>query len=284
MAKKVTKKKVTKKPAKKIEVEKINEHHADLLTGLEGHDKKHKERESQLDENIEKEKSFTEEHVNITKHFYVAVAILLIILGGIFLIPKFFDKDPVTLDILHQENLERGYDTELSYVFNGYSFIYLDGLWYTQIQDKSRDVMFDVPLHYGPKDVIDIPFSGDFEPFFLKAVNNTISNYTFQTYLTFNPESDQLQYVGLATGELTQNMVIVYNLAFIPACTSNETDVCASVPTITCDSTDDPVVFIAENETTEVRVEDNCIIIQGDGEDIVKAVDRFLLAIHGILI
>ena len=68
----------------------------------------------------------------------------------------------------------------------------------------------------------------------------------------------------------------------VPACDKNETDACASVPLITCENTNDLVLYVLQDDEPSVTLDDNCIIIKGNELDLVKAVDRLLFAFYEI--
>lgn len=218
-----------------------------------------------------------------TKAFFITLGVLIIILIAIFLIPRFFSSNVKTLDDLHEETLAENTDSETAYTYNGYSFVSYDGLWYTQIQNAFSGELYDIPLHYGPRDLTDIVITGDFNPFFISLGGNNISNYTLQTYLTFNPTDENMGYVALATGELTQNVATTFGIAFIPACT-DDGEGCENVPTVTCDSTDAPVIFMKSGDPTVVYADGNCITLQGTGTELVRAADRFILKLYNVMI
>lgn len=219
-----------------------------------------------------------------SKTFFIALGVFGLLLVAIFLIPRFFgDEGPKTLSELHQETLEENMNTETQYAYNGYSFVYYDGLWYTQIYNQFTGELYDVPLHFGPKNVTDIVITGDLNNYFASLAGNNISNYTYQTYLTFNPNDPQLGYVALATGELTQNLARTFGIAFIPACTEPGPG-CENVPIITCENATVPVVYLTSGDPTLIYATDYCITLQGNGMEIVRAVDRFLLKLYNIMI
>ncbi len=218
-----------------------------------------------------------------TNAFFITLGVLLLILVAIFLIPRFFNSEAKTLDDLHEETLTENKDTETAYPYNGYSFVYYDGLWYTQIQNAFSGGLYDIPLHYGPRDLTDIVVTGDFDPFFISLGGNNISNYTLQTYLTFDPADENMGYVALATGELTQNIASTFGIAFIPACIE-EDEGCETVPIVTCNSTDAPVIFLTSGEPTVVYADGNCITLQGTGTELVRAADRFILKLYNVMI
>ena len=218
-----------------------------------------------------------------TSAFFIGLGIFILVLLAIFLIPRFFDQDPQTLTELHQETLEEDLDEEDRYTYNGYSFVYYDGLWYTQIYNSLSQDLYDVPLHYGPKNLTDIIITGDVAPFFNAVQTSTISNTSFRYYLTFNPTDENLGYVALASGELSQNLVTTFNIAPVSACTLEDAQ-CASVPLVTCDSTTEPVIYIKSGTPTLIYANGNCITIQGEEAELVRAVDRFLYKLYNIMI
>jgi len=222
------------------------------------------------------------EQVDSTKTFFIALAVLVLLLLGIFLIPRFFDQGVQTLGELHTENLNNG-DSDTAYVYNGYSFVHYDGLWYTQILDQFSQEVYDVPLHYGPRDLTDVIVYGDLNQFFAEVSQGDINGSFGRYYLTFDPDNENMSYVALAAGELSQNLVTTFNMAPVSACTS-EGEGCNAVPIVTCDNTDDPVIYLAVKEPTVVYANGNCITIQGTQEQLVRAVDRFLLKLYNVMI
>lgn len=218
-----------------------------------------------------------------TSAFFIGLGLFIVVLLAIFLIPRFFDQGPETLTELHQETLEEDIDEEDRYTYNGYSFVYYDGLWYTQIYNSISEDLYDVPLHYGPKNLTDIVITGDVTPFFNAVLRGNISNTSLRYYLTFDPTDEALGYVALASGELSQNLVTTFNIAPVSACTIEDSQ-CTSVPLVTCDSTAEPVIYITSGTPTLIYANGNCITIQGEDADLVRAVDRFLYKLYNIMI
>ena len=218
-----------------------------------------------------------------TKQFYLLIGVVLLIIIGIILIPKFFTEEVKTINDLHMDNLEGKLNDDVGYVYNGASFIFVDGLWYSQVRNIFNGNFYNVPMHYGPRELEDVSVEGDLSSFLELAANNTISDNPFQVYLTFDPRIEELQYIALADGELTQNLVKTFNLGFLPACTTDEVSACVGIDIITCNNTENPVIFFDNAEPTLVKVEDNCLIIQGDGMEVVRAADRLLLQLYNIM-
>ncbi len=218
-----------------------------------------------------------------SKAFFIGIGIFILVLAAILLIPHFFNQDVKTLSDIHRETITEGIDTDVRYVYNGYSFVFYDNLWYTQIANQFTGDLYNIPLHFGPKNLTDIVITGDLDTFFTGLVGNNISNYTIQTYLTFDPTDEQMGYVALATGEITQNLAQTFGIAFIPACTQEGVG-CESVPIVTCDSTDAPVLFLKSGSPTMVYANNNCLTLQGEGPELVRATDRLILKLYNVMI
>ncbi|MFA6888808.1 MAG: hypothetical protein WC254_04915 [Candidatus Woesearchaeota archaeon] len=218
-----------------------------------------------------------------SKTFFIGLGMFVVILVAIFLVPRFFNQQPQTLTEIHQETITEGMDTETRYVYNGYSFVFYDNLWYTQISNAITGDLYNIPLHFGPKNLTDIVITGDLDSFFNSLSTTNISNNSYRYYLTFDPQDSELGYVALASGELTQNLVKTFNIAPVSACIQTGTG-CETVPIITCNSTDAPVMFLKSGSPTLVYAKDNCITIQGDGPELVRATDRLILKLYNVMI
>lgn len=216
-----------------------------------------------------------------TMQFYIVIAIIIIILAGIIFLPKLFEKEEKTIDELHRENLEGKLDN--GYIYNNASFVEVDGLWYSKVMNVFTGVLYNVPMHFGPRDLENVSVEGNLTAFMELVANTTLTDKPYQTYLTFDPTEEHLQYIGLANGELTQNLVKTFNIGFVAACTTDEVEGCGEVPVITCENTEEPVIFFNDDSPTEVRIEDNCLIIQGEDMEIVRAADRLLLKLYNIM-
>jgi hypothetical protein len=205
----------------------------------------------------------------------ILVAVIALILAVIIGFNLFKKETPKTIDELHSLNLEGKLKEEEGYVYDGYSFVFANGLWYTQVQNIAGTSLFDIPLHYGPKSVEDIPTEG--------GLNITLFDSEKGVYITFDPLGQNLNYVALAVGEFDQNIIKAFNKMPVAACDKNETKACEARPIITCDNTNKPVLYLQQEPETKVIFENNCMIVQGQGPEIVRAVDRLLLKLYGIM-
>ena len=159
------------------------------------------------------------------------------------------------------------------YTYNHFDFYYHDGMWYTQIQLGNQP--WNVPLRFGPREVEYIPIVGD--PNILLTVKGV--------YITFDPDSANLNYTALAVSELSLNLAQALDITPIGACTKNITEACHNRPIISCETDKKHAIIYLTEESNFPIVEqkDNCLILKGKGFDLVKAVDRLLLYWYKIM-
>ena|SRR3989344_5347666 len=205
---------------------------------------------------------------------FAVVAVLAAIIV-LFLFFKNANERASTIEELHALNLKGKLDVEHGYVYNQYSFVKLDDLWYTQVQNTGGTEIYSIPLHYGPKELGDVPAAG--------RLNDSVFNDETNYFITFDPLSANLQYTALAVGEFDQNILKTLGKIPVAACAQNETASCQTRPIITCDNTAMPVVYFKQKSPTQVIYDGNCIVVQGEGLEIVRATDRLLLGFYQIM-
>ena len=163
---------------------------------------------------------------------------------------------------------------ETSYTYNGFSFAKYGDMWFTQIQPPGQNKLYTIELRYSPRELEDIPIIGNPELFM--NINTT--------YVSFNPEDDELKYVGLATADLQMNLIKVLGITPIAACSKNENNECPEdTPVKNCENTYAPVILLQQDPVAFVEQKDNCLIIQGNNFDLVKAADKLILYWYGIM-
>lgn len=234
--------------------------------------------ESGSDQSVAFQKATTEEEVKaaVPKKFIIMVAAIAVIFIAIiaFVPVKNYFFPPtgqvISINDLFQMNLQGDLPEDQGYIYNGYSFVLYDGLWYTQIQQDNK--LFQVPLHFGPKDLEDIPITGELHESF----------HYGDIYITFDPliTSD---YVSTSIGELTQNLAVIIQRKPVGACTRNETDACHDRPIINCTNTKSPVVYFDYNDGPALELKGNCLVLKGQEYDILKATDRAILQWYKIM-
>jgi hypothetical protein len=214
------------------------------------------------------------------KKQFKVIGLTMLFFIGVFLLVFWFrfgrttttDFEKAYTDVLN------GKESDTGFLYNGYVFVKISDLWYTKLQkDKT---LYKVPFHYNPKEVEDIPILGDSFSF----GNNVVNNYSGDLYITFDPTEKELKYIGLANGELSFNIVQTLGLNPKAGCTKNETDGCNGAPIINCGMADLPVILLISSNISRVVVPDqNCMVIQGNEKDLVRAVDKLLYKWYKIM-
>jgi len=206
-----------------------------------------------------------------TRSVLIMIAVLLglfaLALGGFKLYNHFNTAAVVVVDDLHQQNLEGKLDSDQGYVYNGYSFVKADGLWWTEVESKDR--VIKIPLHYGPKDVEKISVKGKLSPNFNKGD---------KVYISIDPTVSYDKYYTLGLMELNTNILQGAQRQIEAVC-SQENPICENRTIVNCDNQDiitQPVIQLVRSEQTGVQLSGSCIKISGKDEDLVKAVDKVL--------
>jgi len=203
----------------------------------------------------------------------VVIALLLISIISYSILNK---PEPKTLEDLHVLNLKGKLKPEQGYVYKGiYSFINFENLWYTQLKSPKGTKVYSMALRYSPRDLKDIVIEG--------ALNTEFFNNQSEFFVTFNPIGTDFSYVGLAVADFDTHMIKVFEKKPIAACDRNETEVCKTRPIVTCDDTDKLVLYIKESERFRTYYNNNCIVVEGNGFDLVKGVDRVLYNLYNIM-
>ena len=193
-----------------------------------------------------------------TKGLMIAVLTIAVALLLLFTLPRLLDPEP---------------EVEESYTFNYFEFYKTDGVWYSQA--KVNDKLVRISLRNGPKDLVTIPVEGDIRSFG--------KNSFF--YIAFDPSEEvHNKYVTMANAELSTNLVSHFNKRLLPACTVEHPD-CESTNTtvLTCESTQLPMIYLDQGGMPGINIEGNCATISGTDDDLVRAADRFMYAMYGIM-
>jgi hypothetical protein len=180
------------------------------------------------------------------------------------------------------------------YYFNNFHFQKIGPLWYTQI--SKGNTTYDLPMHFGPKELTGFKldnvtvkmikaFFNEFVPMFReKDTGFGLS------YVTFDP-GDNMSNVILSTTELTIKLRQTYGIRLVSSCIDNSTGTgCEGRAMISCNNTEFPVIFLNEagngfdkGTGDGIYVKDNCLVIEGKGEDLLKMTDRTLYTLFWIM-
>jgi hypothetical protein len=162
------------------------------------------------------------------------------------------------------------------YTYNGFEFINNNGVWFSKAMEGNS--LLQTSLRHGPLELENIPVNGDITKF----------KQTYQfVYITFDPRVENHDsYVTMSNAEISPNLVVHFGKDITVACSVDD-PVCteSNIPVIDCSGVDDDkgVILINRVNDTKVVIENNCVTISGMGEDLVKASDRFLYGMYGIM-
>ena len=210
------------------------------------------------------------------KALIISVAIIILLLASIVSVGLFNKTRPRTLEDLHVLNLQGKLKPSQGYVYKGvYSFITLDNLWFTQLTSPKGTKIYSLALRYSPKDLKDIAIEG--------RLDHEFFNNQSEFYVTFNPKGKGFSYVGLAAADFDTHMSRVFEKRPISACDRNETESCETRPIVNCDDADKLVLYLKEADRFRTYYNNNCIVIEGSGFDLVRGVDRILYNLYNIM-
>jgi len=153
-------------------------------------------------------------------------------------------------------------------VINGRTFKYQRELrvWRTELQKGNE--LLNMSFRYNPNEVRNIPSDGDLSKTFdLKNI-----------YITFDPNKDSMEHLVIVGNELSMHLAASFKRNPKPACTGEHPD-CPEI--ITCENRDKAVIFLDNNPGPQITLDNNCLIITGQGEDIIKAAEKMIFLWYG---
>lgn len=263
---------------KELRLKQLEESYEKGIITTEEYERQRKEIEEMPEEKIEKDLAEEPKDVGLKsdKMLIVGVILVVVIFAVIFAARYFVQEKPTTIDELHQLNLKGKLKEEQGYLYDAYSFIKFDGLWYMQLMSPGKSRLYNLQFRFGPKELESININGQ--------LNTELFDNTTEYYVTFNPTGNDFSSVALAVGDFNQHMTRVFFKQPIAACDRNETSACIGRPIITCNNTDMVVLYVKENnETEKVDYDSNCIIVEGKGFGLVKAINRVLYDFYTII-
>ena len=112
----------------------------------------------QLEQEPEEEKKKTS-----AKPFIIAASIIIIIFIGIFSLKFIINPtaEVITIDQLHLMNINGELDPSQGYIYNGFSFVKSENMWFTRVSSEFAE--FEIPLHFSPNELEDVKVSGSQE-------------------------------------------------------------------------------------------------------------------------
>src|SRR3989338_6900609 len=240
-----------------------------------------KEKESEIKDQAKAEENAAPEPQEPIKKsserpLIIGIAIIIILFIGVVSYSFFQKEEPKTLEELHVLNFQGKLKPEQGYVYQGaYSFVHFDNVWYTQLQSPKGTRIYSMALRYSPKEVEDIVIEGLLDKQFFDSQS--------EFYVTFNPTGTEFSMIALAVADFDTHMTKVFEKIPVDACDRNETEICQSRPIVTCADTDKLVLYIRESGRFRTYYNNNCIVVEGNGFDLVRGVDRILYNLYGIM-
>ena len=229
--------------------------------------------------NDTQKEEFEDPGINTDKSSIVLLVCLIIgffalVIGGFAAYNHFTGQTVVDVDQLHQDNLDGKLDEEEGYVYNGYSFVKVDGLWWTEM-DKFGTLL-KVPLHFGPKELEDIDITG--------LLKGELFNREENLYIAIDPEVAD-KYYTLAVSELSFNTAKGMERMPVGSCIK-ENAICENRTIVNCENNPDKlaVIELAVAPENKIEIIDGvCIKISGSEYGLAKGVNRLLYQWYGIM-
>lgn len=246
----------------------------------EEYEKKKKEIEDMPEEKAEIKEENNEKPKDVKlrsdKALIISIVAIVLLFAVVFGLRYFNQEQPKTIEDLHELNLKGKLKPEQGYLYKDvYSFVKFDDLWYTQFKSPQGSRLYNIQFRYGPREVEDINIYGN--------LNTKVLNNATEYYATFDPTGNDFSHVAVAVGDFNTHMTNIFFKKPIAACDRNETAACKDRPIITCENTDNVVLYIKEANNTQVYYDDNCIVIEGSGFELVRGVDRVLYDFYKIM-
>ena len=210
------------------------------------------------------------------KALIISIAVIVLLFVFVIAFSILNKQQPKPLEDLHVLNLKGKLKPEQGYVYKGvYSFVKFDDFWYTDLNSPNGANKYSMNFRYSPNDLKDIAIEGSLDSDFFNSKN--------EFYPTFNPTGNELTHVQLAIADFDTHLAKVFEKNPIGSCDRNETEICKTRPIVTCEDKDKIVLYIKEAERFRVYYNDNCIVVEGSGFDLVKGVDRILYNLYNIM-
>ncbi len=186
----------------------------------------------------------------------------------------------VALTVVAYKYINKPRDNAPDLTYNYYEFRKIDNMWHTEWQRDGQ--VYDVSLRYSPLDVEKVPVSTG-------GLNTTFLRQPY--YMTFDADSNStnssdntdFKYLALAFSELGLNWARGMGYQIMSACTRNVSDACIDRPIVDCDDDDKAVFYVRIAREPRVTLDGNCLIIEGNEVELIKAVDRVLYHFYGIM-
>src|SRR3989338_9489350 len=150
-------------------------------------------------------------------------------------------------------------------IYNDHLFT-TDGMFLVT-QWVKNDTIYDIPFRYNPYEVSDIFLEGTLDDRFNQG----------RIYITHDPAEHNLSYVAISAVAFAESLGRAFNILPVAACTEEKTEGCQGRPIIDCTAQNASVIYIKQDPETRVILSGNCMTVQGQGDELLRATDRVLL-------
>jgi len=176
---------------------------------------------------------------------------------------------------------------------NGFTFTKLQNskFWSTTIvNSKTRQEIEFNNIRYFPSELNEVIVKGNPREF-IQRITESQANAAYLTYIPEgNTSNSALVYgnsslVALTYADLATFLKKINGINLVLACTRNETGFCETVATITCENQhgSSMVIYLKPSNVTRLIMSDACLVIEGNGSNLLKAYTKLLFLWYGIL-
>ncbi len=188
-----------------------------------------------------------------------AVGIIILLIVGIFLIRAFYHPAPLRGEIQ---------------TYHGWEFEKVFGLWQTIWQQD--DVQLILNFHYLPQESMNTTVHAQ------NSWNATAFDRD-KIIIAFDPSVDDQTYTQLAATEIAFKLSAL-GVNVSTGYTKNSTGDFPDRPIVSCKTPNTSVIILsqASNGTATLYLQDTCMTLTGEKEELLRATDRVLYAFYGI--
>lgn len=189
-----------------------------------------------------------------------AIGIILVLVIGVFAIRAFYTPSEPRGEIV---------------MYNNFEFEKHAGLWRTLWQlDSGTQLILD--FHYTPQETLNIT------PKVLPTWNASKFDNE-KLVIAFDPRTEDQTYVQLSATELAFKLAAI-GVNVSSAYTVNATGDFPERPIVNCNTPNQSVIIVQDfNSTAGIQLQKTCVTLYGGKDELVRATDRLLYTIYGIM-
>jgi hypothetical protein len=188
-------------------------------------------------------------------YYSIGIAAITAIVALIILVPRLYPQ----------------YRSGDRFRYNYFEFELRDGTYYTTVQGGKQ--LYQVSLRNSPRDLEDIPVRGNISSF------GSLGRFA----ITFDAnDSVHTPSVTMANAEISPNLVRQFGADIMIGCVRPDPK-CENVSIITCANSTRPVIFLNNMGNASIDIVGKCAVISGRDAELIRAADRFMYGMYGIM-